>query len=265
MATPIHVKVIEAKGLKAADTNGKSDPYYTVSINGVKPFFTSKTIKGTLDPVWNETHALNCKNDQLDSAKIIIGISDWDRLGAHDLLGFIRIDVKDLKGGEPVDKWYDCEGRKPGQKEKGKCHVVCHLNPKGVPFEATKKPVVVQQPMVMPQQQPMVMPQQQPMMMPQQQPMMMPQQQPMMMPQQQPMMMGQQPMMMDPMMMGQQPMMMQPMMMPTQPMVTPTQPVATTHNDSHQSKKDKKKEKKEKKGLGKKLKKAWKSIGGSSS
>ncbi|KAJ5071222.1 c2 domain-containing protein [Anaeramoeba ignava] len=169
MSVPIHVKVFEAKGLKAADRGGKSDPYYTISINGVKPFQTSKTIKGTVDPVWNETHVLNVKDKDIDTGKILIGLSDWDRIGAHDLLGFIRIDIKDLKHGEPIDKWYNCEGKKPGTKEKGKVHIVCHFNPKGVPFEKSKQ--VQQQPMMMNQQQPMMM-NQQPMMM-NQQPMMM--------------------------------------------------------------------------------------------
>ncbi|KAJ5076183.1 c2 domain-containing protein [Anaeramoeba ignava] len=257
MTTPIHIKVIEAKGLKSADIGGKSDPYYSVSINGVKPFFKSKTIKGTLDPVWNETHVLNCKNDQLNSAKIIVGISDWDRIGAHDLLGFIRINVSTLLSGEPLEKWYDCEGRKPGTKEKVVQQVQVQQQPMVMNQQQQQQPMMMNQQQ---QQQPMMMNQQQPMMMNQQQPMMM-NQQPMMMGQQQPMMMGQQPMMMgqQPMMMGQQPMMMpqQPMMMPNQPMMMP--------NQTHISHKDKKKHKKEKKGLGKQLKKAWKNFGGSSS
>ncbi|KAJ5068444.1 c2 domain-containing protein [Anaeramoeba ignava] len=164
--TPIHVRLIEAKGLKSADIGGKSDPYVTLSINGIRPFHKSKIQKATLDPVWNEDFQLNVKDPDKDI--VLIGISDWDRIGAHDLLGFIRLRVSEFLNREPHDIWRDCEGRKPGTKEKGKVHMVIHYLPKGIPFEVEKKHTKIeQQPQVQIQQQPQVQIQQQPQFQPQ--------------------------------------------------------------------------------------------------
>ena len=45
-------------GLKAADLNGKSDPYVIVCCG--KQERKSKIIKKTLDPVWNQTFPSGC-------------------------------------------------------------------------------------------------------------------------------------------------------------------------------------------------------------
>lgn len=42
-----------AKGLKAADRNGYSDPYAQFTLNGLK-VFKSDVKKKTLNPTWNE-------------------------------------------------------------------------------------------------------------------------------------------------------------------------------------------------------------------
>ena len=52
------VLVDGAKGLKAADRNGYSDPYIEFKLNGIK-VFKSETKKKTLNPAWNEDFIVN--------------------------------------------------------------------------------------------------------------------------------------------------------------------------------------------------------------
>lgn len=49
----IRVDVLEGHGLKAADRNGKSDPYCEFFLNDEK-VFTTQIQKKTLNPRWNE-------------------------------------------------------------------------------------------------------------------------------------------------------------------------------------------------------------------
>ena len=48
----LHVHLVGATGLKAADRNGKSDPFAKLSLAGQRA--KSKTIMATLDPQWDE-------------------------------------------------------------------------------------------------------------------------------------------------------------------------------------------------------------------
>jgi C2 domain len=48
------VKVIEARGVKAADWGGTSDPYTELRIKDTTATWKTKTIKKTLNPFWNE-------------------------------------------------------------------------------------------------------------------------------------------------------------------------------------------------------------------
>jgi phosphatidylserine decarboxylase len=59
------VNVIEGKNLIAKDINGTSDPYVILSIENQR--LSTKYIKNTLNPVWNELlelyiHSLNSLN-----------------------------------------------------------------------------------------------------------------------------------------------------------------------------------------------------------
>ena len=49
----IRVDLLDASNLKAADRNGKSDPYCVFELNNEK-VFKSKILKKTLHPTWNE-------------------------------------------------------------------------------------------------------------------------------------------------------------------------------------------------------------------
>lgn len=75
--------VKSARNLKAADSNGKSDPYCKIWING----YYSKTeiIKKTLNPVWEHTISVPV-DPAVHEVRLQIEVWDWDRIGGHDFL-----------------------------------------------------------------------------------------------------------------------------------------------------------------------------------
>lgn len=112
------VFVDNAKGLKAADRNGYSDPYAQFTLNGAK-VFKSDTKKKTLNPTWNEKFEVevvrpSCAFAQLAGplssrcqpsrvhADFRIDVYDWDRVGTADKLGRGNISLADL---EPMQQF----------------------------------------------------------------------------------------------------------------------------------------------------------------
>jgi len=227
----VTIKLKQAKDLKAADSNGKSDPYVQINHGGKK--WKSKVIKKTLTPVWNENYSIEMKDiDQ--NTTILLELFDKDNIGKDDPLGQIAIPVCGVTSGVELTKWYKLE-----KTTKGEIEVGLLTNFTLAAKSTTPTTMPIQQPIYNPnqpmQQQPIYNPQQ-PM---QQQPMYNPNQ-----PMQQPMYNPQQPMQQQPMYNPQQPMMQNSPMMqhnPNQPMMqqqpmmtnSPHQPVMTNfpHHD----------------------------------
>jgi stress response protein SCP2 len=94
----LHVSVLSASNLPAADSNGFSDPYVKICDvtgligDGAK---TSKKSK-TLDPVWNESFQFQT-NYKLVCLKF--AVMDWDLLSSDDLLGKLYVPVSILFDG----------------------------------------------------------------------------------------------------------------------------------------------------------------------
>jgi len=55
----VEVNIVKGEGLKAADTDGKSDPLVKVKAHGTT--FQTKAIKHNLNPEWNEKFDLKKK------------------------------------------------------------------------------------------------------------------------------------------------------------------------------------------------------------
>jgi Ca2+-dependent lipid-binding protein len=84
------VNVIQAKGLLAADSNGFSDPYVVLQLEGAtvaKPLKT-KVQKSTLDPVWDEEVRIPVRGRV---GQLKLKVLDYDLLSGHDFLGFSKI------------------------------------------------------------------------------------------------------------------------------------------------------------------------------
>lgn len=97
----IRVDLLEGNDLKAADRNGKSDPYCTFYLNGEK-VFTSLYMRKTLNPKWNEHFDIVVPSRI--NAHFKLKVYDWDRIGTADKLGTALIDLADLEPFEASTK-----------------------------------------------------------------------------------------------------------------------------------------------------------------
>ncbi|KAH0793633.1 C2 domain containing protein [Histomonas meleagridis] len=122
----LHVRVVSAKDLKAADANGKSDPYVIVKLGNEQR--KTKPIQNTLSPVWNEEmHFVPVTPDQ----EISFQVMDEDIL-KDDKLGRVVVKLSDLKVGQILEKDYKLEDVKTGMMT-----IVLHLaDAKDTPFGA---------------------------------------------------------------------------------------------------------------------------------
>ena len=81
----LRVTVESATGLKAADSNGLSDPYATLVCQGKR--YRTRTIKKTLSPEWHQSFVWPGSRDEMLHASLKIELSDWNLLGGPDYLG----------------------------------------------------------------------------------------------------------------------------------------------------------------------------------
>ncbi|KAK6843007.1 C2 domain-containing protein [Apiospora arundinis] len=89
----LRVDVLDAAGLPAADSNGKSDPYARFELNG-QDVYKTKTIKKTLDPVWNEFFEIAVPSRT--AAKFHVNVYDYDFADKPDFLGGADINLEQL-------------------------------------------------------------------------------------------------------------------------------------------------------------------------
>ncbi|KAG6963087.1 hypothetical protein JG687_00006761 [Phytophthora cactorum] len=114
--------VEEARKLKAADMNGKSDPYCVVKLIG-KDGETidieekrTDVISATLEPVWNAPFEIGRVVD-LNSVKAVrFDLKDHDTFQRHDSLGSVEVPFSRFRmspastaQSEPIDEWFRVE------------------------------------------------------------------------------------------------------------------------------------------------------------
>mmetsp|Transcript_44626 Transcript_44626/g.112459 ORF Transcript_44626/g.112459 Transcript_44626/m.112459 type:complete len:909 (-) Transcript_44626:74-2800(-) len=118
MATPAPTKcivsVIGARGVKAADRGGTSDPYaifkFESTVNKAVTFKT-RVRKKTLDPEWLETFIIPCVSE---GDRLTISVWDHDRIGHDDFLGQNTVVFEKLK--DEKKKTYPLEPRNKKDK-----------------------------------------------------------------------------------------------------------------------------------------------------
>jgi hypothetical protein len=119
----IVVHIHSASGVKAADINGKSDCYVTLSYSKFrKPLWSTRIIFSELHPVWDETAVLLLDADEVKAAeKLNCQLWDSDRFTADDILGRTEIDVKQLiqNPGTVFDRVDNLMGIKEGSEMPG--------------------------------------------------------------------------------------------------------------------------------------------------
>ncbi|WFD33903.1 hypothetical protein MCUN1_000729 [Malassezia cuniculi] len=105
----LSIEVVSASGLRSADPNGKSDPFVIFTING-KKCGRSKTVKRTLDPVWNDPLEEVIIRSRLTHEHKFI-VYDWDQVGDNDTLGQVTVNLAEIEPYETVERTYELGGK----------------------------------------------------------------------------------------------------------------------------------------------------------
>jgi hypothetical protein len=103
----LHIKIVEARGLIAADTNilGKpttSDPYCVVTLTREKTRRVTNYVNSTLSPVWNEEFDIPIR---FPNQNLVIKVFDRDVTSKDDEMGFIEIPISSLPNGREINGW----------------------------------------------------------------------------------------------------------------------------------------------------------------
>ncbi|XP_042589199.1 rabphilin-3A-like isoform X1 [Cyprinus carpio] len=97
----LRCNIIKAKGLKPMDSNGLADPYVKLHLlpgASKSNKLRTKTIRTTLNPVWNETlvyHGIT--NEDMQKKTLRLSVSDEDKFGHNEFIGETRVVLKKLK------------------------------------------------------------------------------------------------------------------------------------------------------------------------
>jgi len=96
---------------------GTSDPFVTVSLGrhaeaGHAPHKT-RSIKKTLNPVWEEEFNFPVNNPQQD--QVWLQVWDWDRFSSNDPLGEKAIPVSSLLSAPYIEQWFVLDNTTKGE------------------------------------------------------------------------------------------------------------------------------------------------------
>uniref|UniRef100_W5MJ63 Double C2-like domains, gamma n=1 Tax=Lepisosteus oculatus TaxID=7918 RepID=W5MJ63_LEPOC len=100
----LNCSVHRAKGLKPMDSNGLADPYVKLHLlPGASKAnkLRTKTLRNTLNPVWNETLTYyGITEADMAQKTLRLCVCDMDRLGRNEFIGETRVPLKKLTAGQ---------------------------------------------------------------------------------------------------------------------------------------------------------------------
>ncbi|KAG5353458.1 hypothetical protein C0989_006615 [Termitomyces sp. Mn162] len=109
----LHVELLDAHKLHAADRGGKSDPYAVFTLSGDR-VYKSQVKKKTLSPEWNENFDVEVPSRV--GSDFAIEVFDWDQVGSSDTLGTAKIDLEDVEPFQAVERTLNLSSPKHGEK-----------------------------------------------------------------------------------------------------------------------------------------------------
>ena len=135
----VHVVLVGARDLIAADKGGTSDPYAIAELieaesgNSLRPKRTKKTntVKKTLEPTWNESIVWDGVEENPSTLAVKVKVFDADMLSS-EILGEITLPVADFTVKDVTDKWYPLEISGKMKEVKGEIHVQTRIDPPAV-------------------------------------------------------------------------------------------------------------------------------------
>ena len=111
----LSVSVQRAAHLRGADSDGLSDPY--TSVRCLEQVRTTKIVKNSLHPVWNETFTFTNARGAIEGTELVLQVYDDDRFNSDDWLGEVAIPIRTadvtelLRDGTVKEAWYDLKGQ----------------------------------------------------------------------------------------------------------------------------------------------------------
>jgi len=122
----LYVKVLEARNIRITNFFGKtSNAYCQVLLRGMFPPNTTKVVKKSLDPTWDEEFTFEIFKPDTDA--LIINVYGTQMTKGHKFIGCVEIPIHDMWAKPPpLDEWFTLKARR-NRRDRKTCGDI-HLN-----------------------------------------------------------------------------------------------------------------------------------------